>query len=62
VNNAATVRKLALAMMVIAILTGFGSLFLLMTGRSNNPTLMIISAVCLIAGLVFDRRAGKLDI
>ncbi len=60
-NNAATLRKLALGALVVAILSGFGSLFLLMTGRSTTPVLAVVSAVCLVLGLVFDRRACKLD-
>jgi len=60
-NDAATLRKLALATLVVAIVTGFGSLFLLMTGRMTTPVLAVVSAVCLVLGLVFDRRAGKLD-
>jgi hypothetical protein len=61
VNSAATLRKLALGALGVAILTGFGSLFLLMTGRSTTPVLAVVSAVCLVLGLVFDRRASKRD-
>ena len=59
-NTAATLRRLALGALVVAIVTGFGSLFLLMTGRSTTPVLAVVSALCLVLGLVFDRRAGKL--
>ncbi len=60
-NNAGQLRKFALLALGIAIASGFVSLFLLMSGTSNSPVLAIVSASCLVIGLVLDRRAGKLD-
>jgi CHASE2 domain-containing sensor protein len=59
-NNAATLRRVAMAVMVVAIVSGFVSLFLLMTGRMMTPVLAMVSAFCLVLGLVLDRRAGRL--
>ncbi len=60
-NSAATLRRLALAALVVAIVSGCVSLWLMVSGRSSTPLLMIGSAVFLVLGLVFDRRASKLD-
>jgi hypothetical protein len=49
-----------MAVMVVAIVSGFVSLFLLMTGRMATPVLMGVSVVCLVLGLALQRRAGKL--
>jgi hypothetical protein len=61
VNSAATLRRLALAALVVAIVSGVVSLWLLTTGRASTPFLAIGSAVFLVLGLVFDRRASKID-
>jgi len=61
VNNAATLRRLALAALIVAIVSGVVSLWLLTSGRASTPYLAIGSAVFLVLGLVFDRRASKLD-
>lgn len=60
-NSAATLRRLALAALIVAIVSGVVSLWLLTTGRVSTPLLAIGSAVFLVLGLVFDRRASKLD-
>jgi hypothetical protein len=59
--NAATLRRLALAALVVAIVSGIASLWLLMTGRISTPLMAVGSAVCLVLGLVFDRMAAKSD-
>lgn len=60
-NSAATLRRLALAALVVAIVSGVGSLWLLMTGRVSTPVIAVGSAVFLLLGLLADRRASKLD-
>lgn len=60
-GSAATLRRLALAALVVAIVSGCVSLWLLVSGRSSTPLLMVGSGVFLVLGLVFDRRASKLD-
>jgi Flp pilus assembly protein TadB len=60
-NNAATLRRLALVSVVVAIISGCVSLWLLVSGRSFTPMLLIVSVVLLMLGLAFDRRASKLD-
>ncbi|GGI92986.1 hypothetical protein GCM10007973_31590 [Polymorphobacter multimanifer] len=59
--GAATLRRLALTALVVAIVSGCLSLWLLVSGRSSTPLLMIGSVVFLVAGLLFDRRASRLD-
>jgi hypothetical protein len=59
-NSPATLMRIAMAVMVVAIVSGFVSLFLLMTGRMATPVLMGVSVVCLVLGLALQRRAGKL--
>lgn len=46
--------------MLIAVISGSVSLFLLFTGVSNDKTLFIISIVALAIGFIADRRVGKL--
>lgn len=58
---AATLRRLALAALVVAIVSGVVSLWLLMSGRMTSPLMAVGSAVCLGLGLVFDRMASKRD-
>jgi hypothetical protein len=60
-NNIALLRRISLAAMLIAVITGTVSLFFLFTRPSDNKTLFIISVVALIIGVLLDRRAGKLD-
>ncbi len=59
--SAATLRRLAMATLVVAIGTGTVSLFLLLSGRSSSPVLVIISACSLLAGMVLDRFAARAD-
>ena len=61
INNIALLRRLSLAAMLIAVVTGSISLFLLFTRPTDNKTLFAISVVALIVGLLLDRRAGKLE-
>ncbi|MBC7505581.1 MAG: hypothetical protein H7267_07655 [Sandarakinorhabdus sp.] len=60
-NNIALLRRVSLAAMLVAVVTGTISLFLLFTRPTDNKTLFIISVVALIIGLLLDRRAGKLE-
>jgi hypothetical protein len=60
-NNIALLRRLSLAAMLVAVVTGTVSLFLLFTRPTDNKTLFAISIIALLAGLVLDRRAGKLE-
>lgn len=59
--SAATLRRLALAALVVAIVSGVVSLWLLLSGRMTTPLMAVGSAVCLGLGLVFDRMALKRD-
>lgn len=60
-NNIALLRRVSLAAMLIAVVTGSISLFLLFTRPTDNKTLFAISVAALVIGLVLDRRAGKLE-
>ena len=61
INNIALLRRVSLAAMLIAVVTGTISLFLLFTRPSDNKTLFIVSVIALIAGLLLDRRARHLE-
>jgi hypothetical protein len=61
INNIALLRRLSLASMLVAVVTGTISLFMLFTRPSDNKTLFIISVVTLIIGIMLDRRAGHLE-
>jgi hypothetical protein len=60
-GNADILRKIGLAAMLVAIISGLVSLYLLFTSPTQDKTMAIISVVALVIGLVVDRRAGKLD-
>ena len=60
-NNIALLRRVSLAAMLIAVVTGSISLFLLFTRPTDNKTLFAVSVVALVIGLLLDRRAGKLE-
>ena len=60
-NNIALLRRVSLAAMLVAVVTGTISLFLLFTRPTDNKTLFAISVAALLVGLILDRRAGKLD-
>ena len=60
-NNIALLRRVSLAAMLIAVVTGSISLFLLFTRPTDNKTLCAVSVVALVIGLLLDRRAGKLE-
>ena len=60
-NNIALLRRISLASMLVAVVTGTISLFLLFTRPTDNKTLFAISVAALVIGLVLDRRAGKLE-
>ena len=60
-NNIALLRRVSLAAMLVAVVTGTVSLFLLFTRPTDNKTLFAISVVALVIGLLLDRRAGKLE-
>ena len=60
-NNIALLRRVSLAAMLVAVVTGSISLFLLFTRPTDNKTLFAISVVALVIGLLLDRRAGKLE-
>ena len=60
-NNIALLRRVSLAAMLIAVVTGSISLFLLFTRPTDNKTLFAVSVVALVIGLLLDRRARKLE-
>ena len=60
-RNIALLRRVSLAAMLVAVVTGSISLFLLFTRPTDNKTLFAISVAALLIGLVLDRRAGKLE-
>jgi membrane protein implicated in regulation of membrane protease activity len=60
-NNPDMLRRLGLVAMIIAIVSGLVSLYLLFTSPTQDRTLAIVSVVTLVIGMIFDRRAGKLD-
>lgn len=58
-TSAATLRRLALAMLVVAIVTGVGSLVALMLGWLSTPLAALVSTVFLVLGLAIDRVAAR---
>ncbi|KAB7648731.1 hypothetical protein [Polymorphobacter fuscus] len=60
-NNIALLRRVSLAAMLVAVVTGTISLFLLFTRPTDNKLLFAISVIALLVGLLLDRRAGKLE-
>ena len=60
-NNPALLRRLAMAALITAIVTGAFSLYHMFTQDPGNWTLSIISVTAMAIGLGLDRRAGKLD-
>jgi uncharacterized membrane protein YczE len=60
-NNITLLRRVSLAAMLVAVVTGTVSLFFLFTRPTDNKTLFIVSVIALIIGLVLDRRAGNLE-
>ena len=60
-NNVGLLRRISLAAMLIAVVSGSISLFLLFNRPNDNKTMFAISVVALLIGFVLDRRAGKLD-
>nr|WP_310522068.1 hypothetical protein [Polymorphobacter sp.] len=60
-NNPDMLRKVSLAAMLIAIISGTVSLYLLFTSPTRDMTMAAVSLVALVVGLLVDRRAGKLD-
>ncbi len=60
-NNVKLLRRIAMAAMAIAVVSGTVSLYFLFTQPTDNKTLFIISVVSLLVGILADRRAGKMD-
>ncbi len=60
-NNIALLRRISLAAMLVAVVTGTISLFILFTRPTDNKTLFVVSVIALIIGVVLDRRAGHLE-
>jgi hypothetical protein len=60
-NNIALLRRISLAAMLVAVVTGTISLFILFTRPTDNKALFAVSVVALVIGLILDRRAGKLE-
>lgn len=60
-NNIALLRRVSLAAMLVAVVTGTISLFILFTRPTDNKPLFAISVVALVIGVILDRRAGKLE-
>ncbi len=60
-NNIKLLRRIAMAAMAVAVVSGTVSLYFLFTQPTDNKTLFIISVASLLIGIVADRRAGKLE-
>jgi hypothetical protein len=60
-NNIALLRRISLASMLVAVVTGTISLYMLFTNPNSDKVLFAISVVALIIGIILDRRAGKLE-
>jgi hypothetical protein len=60
-NNIALLRRVSLASMLIAVISGSVSLLLLFTGISDDKSLFFISVIALLIGFLVDRRVNKLD-
>lgn len=60
-DNPDLLRRISLAAMIVAIVAGLISLYLLFTAPTRNTSMAIVSVVALVVGLIVDRRAGKLD-
>jgi hypothetical protein len=60
-NNIALLRRISLAAMLVAVVTGTVSLYMLFTKPNSDKILFAVSVVALIIGLILDRRAGKLE-
>ncbi len=60
-NNIKLLRRIAMAAMAIAVVSGTVSLYFPFTQPTDNKTLFIISVVSLLIGIAADRRAGKLE-
>jgi hypothetical protein len=60
-NNIALLRRISLASMLVAVVTGTVSLYMLFTKPNSDKVLFAISVVALIIGIILDRRAGKLE-
>jgi hypothetical protein len=60
-NNIALLRRISLASMLVAVVTGTISLYMLFTKPNSDKVLFAISVVALIIGIILDRRAGKLE-
>ncbi len=60
-NNSALLRRISLAAMLVAVVTGTISLYMLFTRPTDNKVLFGVSVVALVIGLLLDRRAGKLE-
>jgi hypothetical protein len=61
VRQAASLRKLALFSLVVAITTGGLSLWLVATGRLTSPILAGVSTGALLLGLMFEWMARAAD-
>ena len=60
-RDASMLRRISLAAMIVAIVSGLISLYLLFTAPTWDMTMAVVSVVALVVGLVLDRRAGYLD-
>ncbi len=60
-NNSAILRRLATAGMIIAIVSGTFSMYLLFTSPVSNPTWLIASLAAYALGWWLNRRANAID-
>ena len=60
-TNVTVLRRVSLAAMLVAVVSGTVSLFFLFTAPTSDKTLFIVSVVSLAIGILLDRRAGKLE-
>lgn len=59
--SAVVLRRISMAAMIVAIVAGIVSLWLLFTWPAADRTMAVISVVALVFGLAIDWRARKLD-
>lgn len=57
----AVLRRMSLVAMIVAIVAGAVSLWLLFTSPAADRTMAVVSVVALVIGLGIDWRARKLD-
>ena len=60
-NNVIMLRRLSLIAMIVAIVAGIVSLYLLFTSPTQDRTAALVSVVALVIGIGIDWRVRKMD-